>query len=70
MSVRANKITIRVTPARYQQSMQISATGNFGSTSLSVAPFYEQGQALSPATDAKTYWTAVLVAAQAMVATL
>lgn len=70
MARRANKMTIRVTPARHQQTMSIHATGRFGKTSLSIPPTYQTGQTLSSATDAKTYWNAVLVLAQAMVLSL
>lgn len=67
MATRANKITIRVTPARRQQTMSLHATGRFGNVALSIPPTYEQGQALSPATDPKAYWSAVLTLAQAVV---
>jgi hypothetical protein len=70
MASRANKITVRVTPSRRQQTMSIHATGRFGKTSLSIPPTYQQGQALSAATDEKAYWNAVLVLAQAMVLSL
>jgi hypothetical protein len=67
MATRANKFTIRVTPSRYRQTMFIRGTGRFGKVSLSVPPTYQTGQALSNSKDAKTYWTAVLTLAQAMV---
>lgn len=70
MASRANKITIRVTPSRRQQTMSLHATGRFGNVSLAIPPTYQQGQALSPATDHKAYWNAVLTLAQAMVLSL
>jgi hypothetical protein len=70
MASRANKITIRVTPAKTQQRMSLSSTGRFGKVSLSIPPTYQTGQALSPATDRKAYWNAVLVLAQAMILSL
>ena len=70
MAVRSNKMTVRVTPSRHQQTMSIHATGRFGKVSLSIPPTYAQGQALTAAPDAKTYWNAVLVLAQAMVLSL
>jgi len=70
MAARSNKITIRVTPNRHTQNMSLRASGRFGAVSLSIPPSYQQGQALSSATDRKTYWNAVLVLAQAMVLSL
>ena len=70
MASRANKITVRVTPSHRAQTMSIHATGRFGKTSLSIPPTYDHGQALSSAADAKTYWNAVLILAQAMVLSL
>jgi hypothetical protein len=70
MATRSNKITIRVTPARRQQTMSIRATGRFGKVSLSIPPHYTTGQTLSPATDEKAYWNDVLVKAQAIVLSL
>lgn len=67
MATRSNKLTIHVTPARHTQTMSIRASGRFGNVSLSIPPTYQAGQALSSATDHKTYWNAVLVLAQAMV---
>lgn len=67
MATRANKITIHVRPNRNTQTMSIKASGRKGHVSLIIPPHYYQGQALSPATDAKTYWNAVLVLAQAAV---
>lgn len=70
MAARSNKFTVHVTPSRHQQTMVIRASGHFGKTSLVIAPTQQTGQALSSATDAKTYWNAVLVLAQAMVLSL
>lgn len=70
MATRANKITIRVVPTRRQQTVSLSATGKFGKVSLSVPPTYNPGLPLSPATDQKAYWGAVLTVAQAMVLSL
>lgn len=70
MAVRSNKITIRVTPNRRQQTMKISATGRFGKTSLTITPKYTAGQTLSPTTDFKAYWNDALVKAQAIVLSL
>lgn len=70
MATRSNKITIRVTPSRHTQNMTLRATGRFGNVSLSIPPTYATGQALSPATDRKAYWNAVLVLAQAQVLSL
>lgn len=70
MARRANKITIRVTPSRYQQNMVISATGRYGKTSLTIPLHYTQGQTQSPTTDNKAYWNDVLVKAQAIVLSL
>lgn len=67
MATRANKITIHVTPNRHLQTMSLRATGRFGNVSLSIPPSYQTGQALSSATDHKTYWNQVLVLAQAMI---
>jgi hypothetical protein len=67
MATRANKFTVHVTPSRHQQTMSIRASGRFGKTSLIIPPTYQANQVLSSATDAKTYWNAVLVLAQAMV---
>lgn len=70
MASRANKITIRVVPTRRQQTVSLSATGRFGKVSLAIPPTYDQGLPLSPATDHKAYWNAVLTTAQAMVLSL
>jgi hypothetical protein len=70
MTTRANKITIRVVPSRRSQTMSIRASGRFGKTSLVIPPTYRQGQALSPTTDEKAYWNAVLVLAQSIVLSL
>jgi hypothetical protein len=67
MATRANKITIRVTPARHTQTITLRASGRAGQVSLSIPPLYDQGAALSPGTSAQAYWNAVLIAAQAMV---
>lgn len=70
MATRSNKMTIHVTPSRHQQTMSIRASGRFGKVSLSIPPTYQAGQALSAASDAKSYWNAVLTLAQAMVLSL
>lgn len=70
MAARANKITIRVTPSRRQETVSLSATGKFGKVSLTIPPTYDKGLPLSPATDEKTYWNAVLTTAQAMILSL
>lgn len=67
MATRSNKFTVHVTPSRHQQVMSIRASGRVGKVSMIIPPTYSAPQALSSATDAKTYWNAVLVLAQAMV---
>ena len=70
MTARANKITIRVTPSRRQETISFRASGRFGKTSLQIAPQYHTGQTLSPTTDEKAYWNDVLVKVQAYVLSL
>lgn len=70
MAVRSNKMTVRVSPSRHQQTMSIHASGRFGKVSLAIPPTYQMGQTLTSAPDAKTYWNAVLTLAQAMVLSL
>jgi hypothetical protein len=67
MATRANKITIHVKPNRNTQTMTLRASGHKGHVSLVIPPHQYPGQALSPATDPKAYWNAVLVLAQAAV---
>lgn len=70
MASRSNKFTVHVKPTRRSQTMSIRATGRFGTTSLTIPPTFSGPQTLSSAPDAKTYWNAVLVLAQAMVLSL
>lgn len=70
MPGRSNKIVVRVSPRRHDQVMSVRATGQMGKVLLSVPPTQQAGQALSPASDPKTYWNAVLVLAQAMILSL
>ena len=70
MAPRANKITIRVTPSRRQETISFRASGRFGKTSLQIAPQYHTGVTLSPTTDEKAYWNDVLVKVQAYVLSL
>jgi hypothetical protein len=70
MASRANKITIRVTPTRHQETISFRASGRFGKTSLAIPPQYHQGVTLSPTTDEKAYWNDVLVKVQAYVLSL
>jgi hypothetical protein len=70
MASRANKITIRVTPARRQETISFRASGRFGKTSLTISPQYHKGVTLSPTTDEKAYWNDVLVKVQAYVLSL
>lgn len=70
MATRANKLTIRVTPSRRQQTISFRASGRFGKTSLAIVPQYHTGVNLSPTTDEKAYWNDVLVKVQAYVLSL
>lgn len=70
MPGRSNKIVVHVAPRRHSQVMTVRATGQMGKILLSIPPTQQAGQALSPASDPKTYWNAVLVLAQAMVLSL
>jgi hypothetical protein len=70
MPPRANKLTVRVTPSRRQETISFRASGRFGKTSLAIPPQYHQGVTLSPTTDAKAYWNDVLVKLQAYVLSL
>lgn len=70
MTARANKLTIRVTPSRRQETISFRASGRFGKTSLIIVPQYHTGVALSPTTDEKAYWNDVLVKVQAYVLSL
>lgn len=64
MASESNRIIITVRPSRYTQTIQMRAAGRYGKTSLRV-PVHQQGpQPLTPAPDAKAYWTAILAAAQ------
>ena len=67
MASRSNKFTVHVASARHTQTMTIRASGHMGKVSLVIPPIQATGQALSPATDPKAYWNAVLVLAQSMV---
>ena len=62
-----NKITITVNPARYTETITFRAAGRYGKTSLAIPVHREGSRALTPATDAKTYWSAVLAAVQEIV---
>jgi len=70
MTQRANKLTIRVTPSRRQETITFRASGRFGKTSLAIVPQYHTGITLSPTTDEKAYWNDVLVKVQAYVLSL
>ena len=70
MAPRANKVTIRVTPTRHQETISFRASGRFGKTSLTIPPQYHTGVILSPTTDEKAYWNDVLVKVQAYVLSL
>lgn len=70
MATRANKITIRVTPNRRQETISFRASGRFGKTSLIIPPQYHTGLTLSPTSDEKAYWNDVLVKVQAYVLSL
>lgn len=70
MATRANKLTIRVVPAKTQETISFRASGRFGKTSLIINPQYHTGVTLSPATDEKAYWNDVLVKVQAYVLSL
>lgn len=70
MAPRANKITIRVTPTRHQETISFRASGRFGKTSLTIPPQYHTGVTLSPTSDEKAYWNDVLVKVQAYVLSL
>lgn len=67
MATRGTKITVRVAPRRHSQVMSVRASGQVGKVLLQIPPTYSGEQALSPATDPKTYWNAVLTLAQAMI---
>lgn len=60
----SNRITITVTPARYTETIQLRATGRYGKTSLVIPIHRGAPQGLTPAPDPKTYWAAILAAAQ------
>ena len=70
MTTRSNKLTIRVTPNRRQETISYRASGRFGKTSLIIPPQYHTGITLSPTSDAKAYWNDVLVKVQAYVLSL
>jgi len=70
MTQRANKLTIRVTPSRRQETITFRASGRFGKTSLAIVPQYHTGITLSPTTDEKAYWNDILVKVQAYVLSL
>ncbi len=57
---KAGKITITVTAARNQETIQISTVGTLGAVSLNTINNRVTYPSRSPATDAVTYWTAVL----------
>lgn len=67
MATRSNKLVVHVQPRRHTQVMTFRATGQAGKVILSIPPTQVLGQALSPASDPKTYWNAVLVLLQAAV---
>ena len=70
MTSRANKLTIRVTPNRRQETISFRASGRFGKTSLIIPPQYHTGVTLSPTSDEKAYWNDVLVKVTAYVLSL
>lgn len=70
MTSRANKLTIRVTPNRRQETISYRASGRFGKTSLIIPPQYHTGVTLSPTSDEKAYWNDVLVKVTAYVLSL
>lgn len=70
MASRANKLTIRVTPNKRQETITFRASGRFGKTALTIGPQYHTGVTLSPTSDEKAYWNDVLVKVQAYVLSL
>jgi len=70
MASLTNRIVITVTPARYTETIQLRAVGRHGKTSLSVPSTRRGPVPLTGAPDAKTYWTAILAAAQEALAAL
>jgi hypothetical protein len=70
VATRSNKITIRVSPRRHSQVLTLRASGQVGKVLVAIPPNQSGALALSPATDPKTYWNAVLVLAQAQILSL
>jgi hypothetical protein len=70
MATRSNKITIRVSPRRHSQVVTLKASGQMGKVLLAIPPNQSAQLPLSPASDPKTYWNAVLVIAQAQILSL
>jgi|KBSMisStandDraft_5_1062788.scaffolds.fasta_scaffold290580_3 hypothetical protein len=64
MALLSNRIVITVTPARYTETVELRAVGRHGKTSLRVPNTRRGPVPLTAAPDAKTYWTAILAAAQ------
>lgn len=66
----ASKFTIRVNSARSSSDISVSTTGVYAGTPVNTITFQLINQPVQPNASAKVFWTAVLTAVQAHLATL
>lgn len=64
------KFTIRVRSARTTSDISVSTTGIYNGLQVNTISFDLPTAAVQPTLDAKTFWTSVLTAVQAHLATL
>lgn len=65
-----SKFTIRVGQARSSSDISVSTTGTYAGTAVNTITFQLINQPVQPNASAKVFWTAVLAAVQAHLATL
>ena len=64
------KLTVRVGQARSSSDISVTTTGVYAGTSVNTITFDLINQPVQPNASAKVFWTAVLTAVQAHLATL
>ena len=65
-----SKLTVRVNSARSSSDISVSTTGTYAGTAVNTIAFQLINQPVQPNASAKVFWTAVLAAVQAHIATL
>ena len=64
------KLTVRVTSARTSSDISVSTTGTYAGLAANTISFDLPSAAVQPTITAKAFWTSVLAAVQAQLATL